>query len=293
MLHKIANCCKILFTCAAFISCSNNDKENEKLFKEVNTRLENCNAVLERNIQVYLLKFERDASNPISEEKVSIWYPKVKNVKKISFELIDFINSLKGKIKAKEQVKFSEEDAKELYRNLVKYRTQILTIDKMINNEFENLINTILETQDSVKFSETQFQEYINNSNTSSKLCIYTNKIFQIQEAIIAFCSKQYSTETCAFDNLVPIITQNSKHFKSNEILEVEAGVGGYSGDAIRNISVNNKEIKLQPDGVAIYKKIVPAKPGKYNIIVKLNYFNKFIGKPETKEIKVYYTVDE
>jgi len=87
------------------------------------------------------------------------------------------------------------------------------------------------------------------------------------------FCRSQIGVlDGGGFQVFSAIAAQNTTFLKSGELLEITAGVGSFSVAARPKITIDGKNIPLDPDGTAIYRIKAPGKPGKHVIPVKIEF---------------------
>jgi hypothetical protein len=80
--------------CLVLVSCGKN-KEDEKLFEEMNLALESSNKQLEHQSKDHFDKLEDDYKNLRTKDNIAVWLPKAKLVAQLSNDLLLYINSLR------------------------------------------------------------------------------------------------------------------------------------------------------------------------------------------------------
>jgi hypothetical protein len=292
MQTKLINYCKILLVCLVLVSCGKS-KEDEKLFEELNLCLESSNQKIDKMSKDYLYRFEVDLKDPISKEKAAIWQPKAKKVEKLSNNLTDYIDSLQQQIKVGKPLEVN--NIKIFYNNLANYEQEILQIDGVIKSELAMQIGFLTnESNDKTKITETAFNKNFKSSTPLLKLAAFKNRVLFIKEMIIELFSNKSIVQSCGITNFMQVIAvQNSTHLKPYDTLEITAGIGTFSRNLFPKVFVDDKEIKLEPDGVALYKTKVPSNAGKYKKKITIKFYNPYTEKEDSKEKEIIYTVDE
>ena len=88
-----------------------------------------------------------------------------------------------------------------------------------------------------------------------------------------------------------PIVSQNSKHFKIDEILEITAGIGSFSMAVQPKFTINGNDVEVDDVGVAKYKMKVAKEVGKHTVTVKICW-TKPNGENATLSRKLVYYVE-
>ncbi len=287
MSHKIFNCCKIFFICFVFTSCGNK-KEDEKLFEELNACLENSNKVIDATSRNFLFAMHEKTKDVRTHDKAILWQPKTDSIDKSSAELINYIDSLRNKVSSK----LSEQDLKKLYKKLINYKQQMQLLDSFMYKDLSKDMKITTEVKNAEEQTDTEFCKSFNTSTQLLNLAICKNRIIKIKAALLEYCDVQTSYTICGFDILMPIILQNSTHFKPKEEIKITAGVGSFLSRPQPKIFINDKVIELNFNAVGEFKQTVPSKPGKYHKTVKIQ-FTKPDGTIGIAEKEITYTVDE
>lgn len=84
----------------------------------------------------------------------------------------------------------------------------------------------------------------------------------------------------------------NFKEYAPGETLEITAGMGAFTRTGNPVIKINNQNISLENEALALAKIKVPSKPGKYAVPVEVAYTDPK-GMPVVKKIMVQYSVVE
>ena len=276
--------------CFLFISCSNKDKENEKLFEELNGALQKNTNACNSLIRDHFSSMQKKSEAPTTMDKANIWLPKMLFIDSISQIARATFTNLRNNNKEH----FENDEIVKIYNKLLQYKYDILSVDNHLKKELDSYI---FVTTDAVTNTELLEKEFINRYKTISKKMfssLFINRITQVESILIECCSKQVgSVDGDLFWNYDGVITsQNSTHFKPNDKIEIIAGVGCYSSFPKPIITINNKLIPLNAEAVGVCKFKVSSIKGKHFVPVKIQ-FKSVYKKMETVEKTIEYTVDE
>lgn len=156
----------LLSIAVAFLfSCTNNSKNNLKIFKELDESLVKSNLRIKRSSENIYASLQEKLMDASTSTKAGIWQPKAEIIGKLSKEIINYIDSLKIKLKKEAgmtgQGTFQENDinavnrffgnnekGEELYSKLIKYKRDIFSVDPMIVRAFDKNILLTSESFD-------------------------------------------------------------------------------------------------------------------------------------------------
>ncbi|MFY7964237.1 MAG: hypothetical protein ACOVO1_05025 [Chitinophagaceae bacterium] len=274
--------------CLVLVSCGRN-KEDEKLFEELNASLESSNKLINAKSVGFMMTMEEKMQDSRTHYIAIKWQPKARFIEKKSNEIIAYLNSLNNKASFRTEKKYLQK----LHKELIEYKQQMQELDSAMYNDLSKDIKITSEIGEANEQTEAEFCNSFNESNQLLKLAIYKNRIVRIKSSLIEYCEMN-TRPGCVlnFESFRAIAAQNSTKFKPAETLEITAGVGAFSKAASPKVFVNNKEVVLNSDGVAEFKETVPSKPGKYYKQVKIKYI-KPDGTIGAAEKEIIYTVDE
>jgi hypothetical protein len=255
-------------------------------------------------------------NDPVTSTKAGIWYPKARYIQQLSEDAFNYIETLKNVVKMEaglesddgkeiynekdkkvvERVFITNGNAKELYTTLKKYKQDVLSVDRKIDEVFKDIIQLVSESFISSSNNSEEFGHFF-FSKTSPVAAIallnhIQNEIKQIENRTIQFCYEQcsFSGDIITFE--WPIITQDRMYVRGGEKIEITAGIGEFTKGQINEITINGKSIEVNETGLAITKVNVPTKPGKHYLLVKIIYTGKD-GKIEEVKKNVEYIVEE
>jgi hypothetical protein len=301
----------VFFVMTLTCSCKNNSN-NFQVYKTLDEGLIKSNRFLNTQTSFVHFVLENKIYEPTTSVKAGIWFPKTEKLRQHSSDLFQHIDSLRiyllksiGYEKDNNQlyktsntvivnkVFIKEKEAENLYERLEKFKQNILDIDPLIKTEFENSIQVLSPNSDSLMSKKGFIQTYFTDICLPASLAILSqlqNNVRITENRICNFCNQQV-TAGDFFKIRFPLISQNSTHFKTGEILEILAGIGNFEG-AFTNISINKEDIRLGDSGFARHRIKVLGKAGKYSLPVTIAYLdenNKMVTKTQT----VSYIIDQ
>lgn len=301
-----------LVTVISICSCSNNQHEL-KVIEALNEGLENSNKqIMQQTIGIYY-GLEEKLQDPKYEEVTKIWEPKTAIIKKLSTDMIAYIDTIKILIKQASGLKITdgkemydkenekviseifikEEKGKELYNKLLKYKKSILTIDPDIHQWFsKSIITTSMKFDTTISGNNDFVNTYFNNSSVISTLGLlsrFQNNIRILENNTVTFCDSKCVSFYCGYNVFGVLVNQSSNFVKQGEKIEIIAGVGAYSNAAKPQIHIQGKQIEVV-DGRASYKLNTSNQFGKYKVPVKIEFTDQN-GIKQTSESEVEYEV--
>lgn len=307
---------KEIFCLFAFIlfACSGKKDNSLVTFNSLNEGLVNSNNIITTENELIYYSFMSKLEDPASHDKAILWQPKIMVVRKISADMIAYIEIVKHDLKVAAGLKiqdgpevFDEDNstvvpelfetngnAKKLYENLKNYKDTLLRIDSEISREFNNLIIITTRSFDSSHEKNKNFtQSFFNNISVEaalSTLIKFQNNIKINENRIIFFINSKITDDRIIWDLFLPLTTQSSSYVKEGQEIEITAGVGSFITRPGTVISIDEKTQKIEPSGVAIYKFKAAGKEGKHYTTVKIEYIDQW-GKKDSVTKRLEYTV--
>jgi len=301
----------VFFVMAITCSCKNNSN-NFQVYKTLEEGLIKSNSVLNAQTSFVHFVLENKIYEPTTSVKARIWFSKTEKLRQHSSDLFQHIDSLRmyllksiGFKKENNEIYktsnttlvnkifIKEKEAENLYEHLEKFKQNVLNIDPLIKAEFENSIQVLSPDSDSSMSKKSFIQTYFTDICLPASLAILSqlqNNVRITENRICNFCNQQV-TAGDFFKIRFPLISQNSTHFKTGEILEILAGIGNFEG-AFTNISINKQDIRLCDSGFARHRIKILGKAGKYSLPVTIAYLNEN-NKMVTKTQTVSYIIDQ
>jgi gliding motility-associated protein GldM len=253
-------------------------------FKTVDRSLMIASGVAEQKNQEIFKSFKAKLEDPTSREKAAIWEPKAQQVKKISDELYNYIETLKSELKKESGLKtvdgkeeFKEDDldagtrllvqrapegkgkGKELFEKLKAYKDQLLSIDPEMKKEIEvglPLDLTIPPTSSEAGKSDWSYA-YFHMTPTIAAITIlskFQNDVRNSESKAVEFCHKQIGQVEIIYDQFQAFAGTNTQYLMPGEELVITAGIGAFSKAAQPSVSIDGANVSLNAEGTAEYK---------------------------------------
>lgn len=276
-----------LFIITLLFSACTDKSNNVEVIKALEENLKRSNNSINMSSTSIMRTLEDKTTGSATKERADYWFPKVKQVVKISSDMYSYLEELK---KAEG---INSEKAKELFTLLLKYKEDILSVDSEIRVEFLESFPLSLAAYNTDKiFYNTLFKKST-SFLTSSILTKFQNDIAVAENKIAIFCNQKTGliNDSDLFNYYSILVGQNSSILKPGDELEIKAGIGSFSKAALPRININGKNVELGDEGYALFKVKVSQIPGKNKIPVSIKYFNIATDKEDVRIINVEYTV--
>lgn len=307
----------ILIFCIIFIfsACKSNSDNSISIFRAIDEGLEKSSKIISAdNDRIYRL-MEESLLDPKTRDGMKVWQPKAIKIKELSDSIVRYIEGLKedlvneaGPVKPEDKdalernetvvdhVFQSHGKGKELFEKLINYRQGILSVDPKLNKQFKN---------DVVIFSR-YFDQNIKEGDEFTKIFFYEksaiaartmlsqfeNNIKGNESNLINFCNSQMCIMDIFYDSFTPLISLSSSCVKGGEEIEINAGVGAFTTAVQPRITINNTSIKVNENGLGIYKIKTQTKAGKYFVPINVDFIAED-GRKESFKKTISYTVIE
>lgn len=285
-------------------------------FKVVDKSLTNSNSNITKANETLYKSLQDKLNDAQSAEKAKIWEPKAQQAKKLSDDLIKYIDDLKAELKKEAglelvdgQEKFKEDNLEaatrlfgsgeegkkrgpELEAKLKAYRDAMLAIDPAIKAEFEKTLPVEVTPPIGQDGQQKDFTNgYFHMTPTVAALTIlskFQNNVKNAENQVTTYCHNQIGQVVVRMDQAAVLVGQSSNYVMPGQEITVTAGVGAYSSKAQPKISIGGAGVATV-DGVATYK-FQASGAGTRKVPVTVTYLDQNgISKTETKEIE--YTV--
>ena len=279
------------------VSCK--DKEKDKLYDELIAGYQRENAAVKSmNHRVYWSlndKIRKQETMDVALE----WEPKARVIFNNTDTLINYLDSCINNI-TQDSTKndlnkdYNNNFSSGLYKRLLNYKTICFKLDPELKSNFKNNLFLTATTKDTIEqplkiFMETGIKD---KKQAVAFLAGIENKVLSMEFALIDFCDKKTAYTDDFYFSFCAIAAQNTDHLKAGEKLHITAGEGCFSKKRKNRIFINNRQIKLNAEGIAEYEIKAPDKPGKYHIPVKIEYSKQDSTKGFVDK-DIVYTVDE
>ena len=203
-----------------FSSCANKSQTNLLAFRALHRSLVNSNTFIIKQNSLLFELIENKSREQATSVSSPNWQSKAALVKKISTEIIDYIDGLKINLKQEagftminEREFFREDDvnavhslfetkgkAEELKQRLIKYESDILAIAEEIDSAFKNTINFTIRLSDPNKDYQKPFTEmFFSNIPVivaMGVLCNFQNNINIFENEVLSFCYEKIQSKS-------------------------------------------------------------------------------------------------
>ncbi|GAC1423252.1 MAG: gliding motility protein GldM [Flavisolibacter sp.] len=287
-------------------------------FKTVNNSLQTTNKTINTSTETIITSLKDKMTDPTTAVKAEIWYPKAQRAQDLTKEVYSFIQHLKDTILKESGFNpnkangfdstFKQDNldiatrilvegpkGKELQKKLEAYKAQLLSIDPVIAQQFQNSLQvdlTMPKVQD--KSNKTWEGAYFHMVPTVAALTMlskFQNDVKTSENRVVAYCHEQVGKVIVRFDSYTAIMGQNSTYLMPGQDLEVMAGVGAFSKAALPVITINGQGAPLDADGAA-HIKVPGGGVGQHSVPVHIVYKDQE-GKMQTIDKKIDYTVGQ
>lgn len=284
-------------------------------FKTVNNSLEKTNTTVDKSSQTVFESLTEKMSDPTSKVKAEYWQPKARQVMDLSKAIFTGIQKYKDQILREaggdpnnKDKTFKEDnldiatrimvekgEGKKLYAALEKYKKDVLAVDPAIDSAFKNSLQidlTMPPTKNKGNNSwEAAYFRMVPTVAAMTILSKFQNDIKTTENKVVSFCHEQVGKVTVRFDTYAAIIGQNSKYLMPGQDIEIDAGVGAFSKQALPVITIGGQTVAIGDDGAAHIK--MPAGAiGNRTIPVRIEYKDQD-GVMQKIEKNIEYTVGQ
>jgi hypothetical protein len=274
-----------------FANCTNNS--NDEIFKALDENLVQSNVTITASCQRLYYSLQGKLSEPVTAEKAASWYPKAERVGKLSKDIINAIEYIKATLEKESSL--APEVTGDLFLRLKNYKTELLKVDSQLTREFDKSIYLVDKKTDAAIINQRGFIRFFDQLSHDAVLAMLSklqNNVKFTENRMISFCDNKVGATIDFYEVYSTIVTQNTSYLKAGDELIVSAGVGAFTKAAMPEITINNKKINVEYDGVANYKLRVPNKVGKHTVPVQISFTDE-VGKKQTITRPVTYTVIE
>jgi len=260
--------------CMFLISCSRISENDSEVFKMLEESLINSNKMISRSTETIYVSLEDKLSDPYTANRARKWYPKATQVQKTSKDIIGYIENLKGN--ANSQLTLNSDQADELFIQLKKYKTDLLSIDSGLTEALGKTLIITTQSFDSLPDSEKNFsKKFFDQISQEETLCLlskFENNIRMIENTMTQYCYNKVGAFIHYYDTYSAIIGQNTSYVQGGEMIEITAGIGAFSKAAMPKVILKDRIIPIDEMGVATFKFRASKKPGKHFVPVEISY---------------------
>jgi hypothetical protein len=290
----------LLFLALSFYSCGSApfNKQQQRLLAQLDSNQLVMTTFTRQQTNEILRMMIDKLSDPRLSEKAKVWYPKAMQVNDCTKAITTVIKKISTLLDTftVHQLFTKQEEGRNLYGQLVKYKDGVLATDSSIYMEFATEI--MPEISITATNAEKAAGNYIKQNilNLSKKETIALLNKLEQQAALTAyrlteFCNYRVALG-CSLGMEVAsvLVSQNSTVFQPGETLTITAGIGSYASKANPKITINGEKLSTDNHAVAYYKMKVNQPKGKYTIPVTIAYIDEN-GNAMTREAVVEYTI--
>ncbi|MEO7306311.1 MAG: gliding motility protein GldM [Ferruginibacter sp.] len=303
----------IMYLVLTAILALNVSAEILEAFKTVDKSLQNSSSNLSNaNNSLY-----ESLTSKLKDEKyklqAEIWQPKAEQAKKLSSDMMTYIDGLKDNLKKNADLvkkddgteSFKEDNLEastrlfevnkkgdELKAKLDEYKVKMLAIDSSFAQKFGTNfpVNTDpIQTKEGKKDFTLGYFHMTPTVAALTMLSKFQNNVKNAENLIVSYCHSKIGSVEYVYNQFQPIIGTSSTYLMPGEDLEVTAGIGSFSSAAAPVITINGQSQAADANGVAIKKFKVN---GSGTVHVSIN-FKKPDGSPGTVEKDIPYTVGQ
>jgi gliding motility-associated protein GldM len=284
-------------------------------FKVVDNSLSSTNKVVNASTETIMSSFKEKLSDPTTMEKTKIWMPKAEQATALSKSVYDLIEGLKTKIKVEAgynpsdpnstfkednidiatRIMDKQGEGEKLRAALEKYKQQLLAIDPEVGKQFATTLPISLEIPKSSTGSKlgkvTWTRAYFNMTPTVAALTMlskFQNDVKTSENRIVNEFHNRVGQVVVRFDTYEPIVGANSTYLFPGQELQITAGIGAFSKNALPQVTIGGRPVPLNEQGVAVYKTAVGAGGGSVPVVIR---YKDQDGKDQVRETKIDYTV--
>lgn len=286
-------------------------------FKTVNESISTANQVVDAKNEAVFASFKDALEDPKTRDNANIWLPKAQQAKQLADEASKYIENLKLELKKEskgenlgtpeEKFAIDNLDAStrmlvegkqgdELLAKLTQFKKGILDIVPEQKASFEKALPIDLEIPKSQTGSTVKSDwksAYFRMTPTIAALTIlskFQNDVKNSEAIVVEHCFQQIGKVKFKLDKFEAFAGTNSTYLMPGQELQITAGIGAFSTEALPKVTVNGANVPLTADGTALYKTAVNG-AGEHKVNVVVNYKDPNTGEDKTVTKEVKYTV--
>lgn len=304
----------IMYLVLTAILALNVSAEVINAFRTVDNSLVNSNNSISKANNTLYTSLSDKLKDANSKEQAAIWQPKAEQAKQLSSTLMEYIETLKVKLKERSGLKTNSEGVEEyklddlsastvvfenekqgvaLEQKLKDYKQALLNIDPKIKKQFETSLSVEMQEiigQDGKKKSFTN--GYFYQTPTIAAITLlskFQNAVKNSENQVVSFAHDQIGKVEVVYNEFAAIVGQSSNYIMPGEKMKITAGVGAFSTDAKPVISIGGSSMGVNAQGVA-EKEFTADGGGAKTVPVTVTY-TKPDGTKESKSYSIQYTV--
>ena len=296
------------FTAAILLLAACGQQEHANQLKAFSQCLQKSNAVVQDNNKLCYQAIDEKLKDPRTRRDAEIWEPRAAMVKKHVDSITLLIENLKNQL-LKQSDSLEKANApivKQLYEkngngylllnNLAAFKQSIPGIFRIndfsdkpyLVTELKRDLGFILDSiplmpgfKDSLSESQRNIykQKWVEENFAGSNSLLAMMQLNKIKSEVLVterdlvsyFNSQIKNSYICG--RPFPLAVISSSYIKAGQSIEISAGIGQFYTAANPRVTINDKEIELNNEGVAQYSFKANGKPGKHIVPVTIDYY--------------------
>ena len=283
-------------------------------FKVVDNSLLNSNKNITAANSTLYGSLADKVNDPVTREKATIWNGHAESAKKLSADLMTYIDGLKKQLKEEAGLtleggkeKFKEDDLEaatrlfgsegkklgpELEKKLKEYKAAMLAINPEMGKEFATTLSVDGAQATGQDGQPKDFTDaYFHMTPTVAALTLlskFQNNVKNSENQMVTYCHEQIGKVKVKFDKASVLVGQSSDYVMPGQDVTITAGVGAFSSAAAPTISINGSGVSVV-DGQGKYSFKADG-AGTKTVSVNVNYTDQD-GNKKSETKTVSYTV--
>lgn len=307
---------KILFSVIIIVTISAcKNSYNEAALGSVNKTLIAANEAIADDNRLLYVYMEGALRDPQTKMLADIWEPRTRAIKEVAKDVNKYIKNLMKTLKEahKDNAAIAVTDTGDLYNRVVEYNKQIATTITDIKHledsvrkikakngmqkEETGADSAFRPVKDTVTFilenALSCAKEYAANRNYLLGLTMLSklqNDALLTENALLTYCKNNATYNSDEVKAFEPLAILDRSYVKAGQYIEVVAGVGVFYVSEKTVVKINDRQVPLNPNGMATYSFIATGKPGRY----QMPLFIEFEEQDGTQSIvykKIKYTI--
>jgi gliding motility-associated protein GldM len=238
-------------------------------FKTVDYSLMKSNDNIETANVTLFKSFEKKKGDPANKEKAEYWGGKADQAKKLSSDMLNYIENLKKELKtasglrmvknketgleeeeyklddlnASSRIMDTEKKGKELDDKLRAYRTAMLNIDSSINLAYKDIFP--VEVSADGKDNTTNSFRMMPTVAAITLLSKLQNNVKNAENQVISYAHSKIGEVELRMDQAAVLVGQSSNYVMPGEEVTITAGVGSYSSQGGTTINIGGQGVPV------------------------------------------------
>lgn len=291
-------------------------EENPEQLKMVNQSLERINSSVLNDNKIRIALWENRRKDSQTRSLADRWLPRVNKIHQYADSLRMMIEGVKSELIAQSdslkmdfvpvvrQLHSEDGVGIRLYEKLAEFKDSIPVLinlpgpanSKYIPNDIPLLPNYIdsMTVNNKQQFGKKWLEKSFGRSSSLMAMIILNkveNDVLTTEKTLYEYCESTFCIMPIIYDdNYKAIAVLSSSYVKQGQPIEITAGVGGFTDAVKPRIIIKEKDMKLDSDGAVVHQFVAEGKPGKHNVIVKIEFY-KPDGTREWITKTLYYTI--